>query len=69
MTDFDEFLNADWCDHGPASQNECLICNVDLRQSIMDSAQLTDAEAAELQELRLAQAPSDTILIDISDIP
>ena len=34
---FDEFLNADWCDHGASSQNECLICNLDLRQSIMDS--------------------------------
>ena len=33
---FDEFLNADWCDHGFDSQNDCPICNIDLQQSIMD---------------------------------
>ena len=33
---FDEFLNADWCDHGFDSQNECPICNLDLQQDFMD---------------------------------
>jgi len=33
---FDDFLNADWCDHGFDSQNECPICNIDLQQAIMD---------------------------------
>ena len=33
---FDEILNADWCDHGFDSQNDCPICNVDLMQAMMD---------------------------------
>ena len=33
---FDNFLNADWCDHGFDSQNECPICNLDLQQDFMD---------------------------------